>query len=450
MEVAEKGDENKPAEQPVGKPTTGTDDQRPVGFRAENVELAVKVALLGLTVIKGLRALRTHLREKNNRKHKKKSTVSRAIVSVPVEPVAEAAVKKVKNGKKKPSKKESERGRHMMMDPEMLGEPSDEPIEMSHYDPKETDAWLQDQLRKNPIMTMYPAVALKAHRIVCGWQSRFQSKPWLRHFSRESLLKEICQCIPVLNAILESVKHIEVEEGVKLTVVDLCSGYGFLSMFLSEMLPPEKVRKIVLVDQFWPMYDQQIVLPFQMSVAHLQAPGWPIPLLGRQTELSNPIDQLVDKLEQKVIPRGAGPVLLVGVNLCCNLSTLAVQLFNHLPQVQQLLLKPCCLPGKEPTTTWTLGTHTFTSAELWSPVAVVPDATPLEVKTARYKRWTEHLLKGVDTAAGLKAMKRIYVPKGQFQSVYITAARLVVFSPPAVAPAPTPASVPASAPAPAP
>jgi tRNA1(Val) A37 N6-methylase TrmN6 len=47
----------------------------------------------------------------------------------------------------------------------------------------------------------------------------------------------------VLNAILESVKHIEVEEGVKLTVVDLCSGYGFLSMFLSELLPPEKVRE---------------------------------------------------------------------------------------------------------------------------------------------------------------------------------------------------------------
>jgi hypothetical protein len=98
MEDAEKGDENKPAEQPVGKLTTGTDDQRPVGFRTENVELAVKVTLLGLTVIKGLRTLVTHLRDKNNRKHKKKSTVSRAIVSVPVEPVAEAAVKKVKNG----------------------------------------------------------------------------------------------------------------------------------------------------------------------------------------------------------------------------------------------------------------------------------------------------------------------------------------------------------------
>ena len=27
----------------------------------------------------------------------------------------------------------------------------------------------------------------------------------------------------------------------KATVLDLCSGFGYLSMFLSEMLPPEKV-----------------------------------------------------------------------------------------------------------------------------------------------------------------------------------------------------------------
>ena len=61
------------------------------------------------------------------------------------------------------------------------------------------------------------------------------------HFSRETLLKEINERIPVINAILESVKQLEVAEGEKLTVVDLCSGYGFLSMFLSELLPPEKV-----------------------------------------------------------------------------------------------------------------------------------------------------------------------------------------------------------------
>eukprot|EP00959_Pyramimonas_sp_CCMP1952_P380352 7968393-Pyramimonas_sp.AAC.1 len=60
-------------------------------------------------------------------------------------------------------------------------------------------------------------------------------------FSRETLLKEINARIPVINAILESVKQLEVEEGEKLTVVDLCSGFGFLSMFLSELLPPEKV-----------------------------------------------------------------------------------------------------------------------------------------------------------------------------------------------------------------
>ena len=35
--------------------------------------------------------------------------------------------------------------------------------------------------------------------------------------------------------------------------VDASSGYGYLGMFLSEMLPTSKVSKITLVDKSWPV-----------------------------------------------------------------------------------------------------------------------------------------------------------------------------------------------------
>ena len=40
--------------------------------------------------------------------------------------------------------------------------------------------------------------------------------------------------------------------GERFTIVDLCSGKGFLSMVLSELLPSERVERCVLVDKAWP------------------------------------------------------------------------------------------------------------------------------------------------------------------------------------------------------
>lgn len=42
----------------------------------------------------------------------------------------------------------------------------------------------------------------------------------------------------------------------KIEVIDLCSGFGYLGMFLSEMLPPSKVSKITLVDKCWSVIPQ--------------------------------------------------------------------------------------------------------------------------------------------------------------------------------------------------
>ena len=37
-------------------------------------------------------------------------------------------------------------------------------------------------------------------------------------------------------------------------VVDLCSGFGYLGMFLAEMLDPAKVQRVILLDKQWPMF----------------------------------------------------------------------------------------------------------------------------------------------------------------------------------------------------
>jgi hypothetical protein len=41
--------------------------------------------------------------------------------------------------------------------------------------------------------------------------------------------------------VLDAVDKLTLAQDEKLSIIDLCSGFGFLAMFLSELLPPEKV-----------------------------------------------------------------------------------------------------------------------------------------------------------------------------------------------------------------
>ena len=93
--------------------------------------------------------------------------------------------KKVKKTKK-PTKavtaeENAEVGQHLSVDSAMIGPSTGKPIDKLLYDPNETDMWLHDHLRVNPISTMYPGVALKAQRIVTGWQRRFANSACIRY-----------------------------------------------------------------------------------------------------------------------------------------------------------------------------------------------------------------------------------------------------------------------------
>ena len=60
----------------------------------------------------------------------------------------------------------------------------------------------------------------------------------------------------------------------RVEIVDLCSGIGYLGMFLSELLPPAKVEMITLVDIMWPMHSHKGALKEnQLDPVHLEVPS---------------------------------------------------------------------------------------------------------------------------------------------------------------------------------
>ena len=108
--------------------------------------------------------------------------------------------------------------------------------------------WLASSLRDAPGRTAYPAVFDSAEECVVRWRRRYHGNPsvW-KCLMKDRLLKEIVECAPVIAAAQEFIATAPLAEGERFTLVDLASGKGFLSMLLSEMLPPERVERVCVV-----------------------------------------------------------------------------------------------------------------------------------------------------------------------------------------------------------
>lgn len=122
------------------------------------------------------------------------------------------------------------------------------------------------------------------------------------------------------------------------TIIDLCSGVGYLSILLGELLGlagRERVERLVLVDLAFPLLNMP---PSSKNInpAHLNlADFWPIELTYRKYNLTKATGQRM--MEQHVLQRSEGPVLLLGVHLCGVLS-LRYRTHQH-PQTASL---HCC------------------------------------------------------------------------------------------------------------
>ena len=214
-------------------------------------------------------------------------------------------------------------------------------------------ATLAVALRQQQIASLYPQLTEECVAVLARWKARFSLGVWTRMTKHGTdrtprCVKEMNECAPVVVAVRDAVQQRRAAgdaDATPVTIIDLCSGFGFLGMLLSELLEPEAVERIHLVDQMWPMANATESGPTQITWEHIRAPGWPIPLRTRKTNLKKGAE--MRQLEKYVVGSASGPVIVAGIHLCGALAIKAIGLFNrHCEKVTMICLKPCCLPGR--------------------------------------------------------------------------------------------------------
>ena len=277
-----------------------------------------------------------------------------------------------------------------------------------HVSDDEFQLWFYIQLveEASPLLVArYDQLMRRIAKCVVQWRIRYHgNKPlWKRIFKKDRVVKEIIESIPIISSIEQYVLTYDLSSWTsscdstttdscgdddgssnsgKITIVDLCSGKGYLSMVLSELLPPSKVEKFWLVDKQWPIC-HGILKQHHISWEHIYGDTnstdpntpdyyetWPIPLVTSKQDLkqNTMLRRFADRLNQ-VTP---GPILVLAVHLCGTLSIQAIKLINEInkdidsstrkdafsnsddinckskkkrKKAQILMLKPCCLPG---------------------------------------------------------------------------------------------------------
>ena len=140
------------------------------------------------------------------------------------------------------------------------------------------DAWLHQSMQASPLSTQgFGSLLDKAADCFCSIRQRLLSRGehaiWKRLNKRGRLVKELNEVLPVVAQVLEWVQEAEVNCPEPITFVDLCSGVGYLSMLLSELLGDVPlVARFVLVDGSFP---QSNVEPksHHINPSHLQLAG---------------------------------------------------------------------------------------------------------------------------------------------------------------------------------
>lgn len=229
--------------------------------------------------------------------------------------------------------------------PTMLHEPEEEreAVEKEVISNEEWCGWLQEEVRKSASYAENSALLDECCAVAATWRTRFWGRKalWARLRKGQRLVKELAEVVPVLARVRAEVDAMEIREGQpKLVILDLCSGFGYMGMFLSELLSPDKVERIVLVDKMWaPLNIERKT--HHLNPEHVVDDGWPIRLSTSRADLKVPSDRR--SLSKHFLSHG-GPAMLLGVHLCGTLSLRCIELWNDCPGFTFLALKPCCLP----------------------------------------------------------------------------------------------------------
>ena len=274
----------------------------------------------------------------------------------------------------------------------------------------EDDAFLHSLLeavRACPAYDVHAALLEECCQIAgVRWRARFweDKQLWNRIRRGRRLAKELSEIAPVLARARDAAAALELPaSGKRLVVLDLCSGFGYLAMFLSELLAPfaAKVEKIVLVDVRWAPHNVTAG-PQHLNPRHLLIDGWPIRLTTSRANLKAPSDRR--GLARTFLAHGH-PAWLFGVHLCGTLSLRAVDFFNDAPSIISFALKPCCLPGivhSERAEVFALGAHSFAATDVcangrWRRNRWVGTSC-MEECERKFITWADHLYRGVTAA----------------------------------------------------
>ena len=155
--------------------------------------------------------------------------------------------------------------------------------------------WLMDELKDCPGRLKYSSVYEDSVYAIVQWRKRYRGDPilWKRIFKKDRVIKELIESAPIISAVKQVViesSSSSSEEDDKYTIIDLCSGKGYHSMLLSEILPRDKVERLVMVDKAWAVAstDTADLKPHHMTWGHLYGTNpvseesyfttWPIPL----------------------------------------------------------------------------------------------------------------------------------------------------------------------------
>jgi len=235
--------------------------------------------------------------------------------------------------------------------------------------PKDDVDLIYSKLSTLPIATQHPELLAQCRPIIQLWHDALShSDPPLWNRLRRALPKELNESAFIIREMMKFFDDVEEgsEEDSPYTIVDMCSGVGFLSMFLSHLLPPQKVSRIWAVDTLFGLSDKALAgVPAKddeegentasqdnnsnrvhISSDHLTSSiAHPIPIRPRKANIKK--GRELKQIAKHCIDKTPGPTIILGVHLCKSLSVHTVRLFNTSEKACRLYLKPCCLPGRK-------------------------------------------------------------------------------------------------------
>ena len=235
---------------------------------------------------------------------------------------------------------------------------------------------------------------------------------WKRVFKKERVIKELIESAPIIAAVKQAVESSSSSTDEQFTIIDLCSGKGYLSMFLSEILPPQKVERFILIDKAWAIASKETkeLKPHHMNWDHIYSVDpktdesyfttWKIPLYTSKQDLKQSCNQR--QMKKHIFDKTNGPIILLAIHLCGTLSLKSIDMFNNNDNVKLFCLKPCCLPQMVHANRgdiFHIGQHSFDAKEVCSNGSFNRKSwsgPPRWHLQPKFDVWADNLFKGID------------------------------------------------------